>query len=147
MGHSAGAQLVALVSVDGQFLREAGQSTEIIKRTIVLDGIYDLPYRLRTDDEENKQAIHQSFGRNPIILRAASPSLVIKKSPRTYTPPAFAMRDTRKRRGEELKFYRAEVYLSEGGQDYDLMGWSKEQIITDVIDHYEKHMHFLHLMR
>ncbi|MDD4242139.1 MAG: choline BCCT transporter BetT [Smithellaceae bacterium] len=67
--------------------------------------------------------------------------------PRTYTPPAFAMRDTRKRRGEELKFYRAEVYLSEGGQDYDLMGWTKEQIITDVIDHYEKHMHFLHIMR
>jgi len=67
--------------------------------------------------------------------------------PRTYTPPAFAMRDTQKRRGEALKFYRAEVYLSEGGQDYDLMGWSKEQIITDVIDHYEKHMHFLHLMR
>ncbi len=67
--------------------------------------------------------------------------------PRTYSPPAFAMRDTKTRRGEELKYYRAEVHLSEGGQDYDLMGWTREQIISDVIDQYEKHLHFLHAMR
>jgi choline/glycine/proline betaine transport protein len=57
------------------------------------------------------------------------------------------MRDTQKRRGEELKFYRAEVHLSEGGQDYDVMGWTMEQIITDVVDQYEKHLHFLHAVR
>ncbi|SMP65799.1 choline/glycine/proline betaine transport protein [Desulfonatronum zhilinae] len=67
--------------------------------------------------------------------------------PRIYTPPAFAMRDTKKRRGEKLKFYRAEVHLGEGGQDYDVMGWTKEQIISDVVDHYEKHLHFLHTVR
>ncbi len=67
--------------------------------------------------------------------------------PRTYTPPAFAMRDTKSRRGEELKYYRAEVHLSEGGQDYDVMGWTREQIISDVIDQYEKHLHFLQAMR
>ncbi len=67
--------------------------------------------------------------------------------PRTYTPPAFAMSETRKKRGEKTKFYRAEVHLAEGGQDYDLMGWSKEQIITDVVDQYEKHLHFLNAVR
>lgn len=48
---------------------------------------------------------------------------------------------------DELSYYRAEVHLSEGGQDYDVMGWSKEALINDVIDQYHKHQHFLHLLR
>ncbi|WP_045213577.1 BCCT family transporter [Desulfonatronovibrio magnus] len=67
--------------------------------------------------------------------------------PRPHTPPAFALRDTRKDRTEKLKFYRAEIHLKEGGQDYDVMNWTKEQIITDVLDHYEKHLQFLNVVR
>jgi choline/glycine/proline betaine transport protein len=67
--------------------------------------------------------------------------------PRPYEPPMFVMRDTLNRRSEALKYYRAEVHLREGGQDYDVMGWSREQLISDVLDQYEKHMHFLHLVR
>lgn len=48
---------------------------------------------------------------------------------------------------ESAHYYRAEIHLSEGGQDYDVMGWSKLAIINDVIDHYHKHMHFLHVLR
>ncbi|MEQ9022117.1 MAG: choline BCCT transporter BetT [Pseudomonadales bacterium] len=66
---------------------------------------------------------------------------------RPYVPPTFVMRDTTSRRGEKLRYYRAEVYLKEGGQDYDIMGWTDEQIIADVIDQYERHMHFLHTLR
>ncbi len=89
MGHSAGAQLAALAATDGKFLKQAGSSTGIITRLIVLDGIYDLPYRLRTDDQNNKEAIHGAFGWNPITLRQASPALIIKKAPKTYTPPVL----------------------------------------------------------
>ena len=67
--------------------------------------------------------------------------------PRAYIPPSFALRDTRPDRGEKLKYYRAEVHLREGGQNYDVMGWSKEHIISDVLTHYEKHMHFLQAVR
>lgn len=48
---------------------------------------------------------------------------------------------------QEQTYYRAEVHLSEGGQDYDIMGWSKEGVINDIIDQYHKHMHFLHRLR
>ncbi len=41
-------------------------------------------------------------------------------------------------------YYRAEVHLAEGGQDYDIMGWSTTAVINDVIDQYQKHQHFLH---
>lgn len=65
---------------------------------------------------------------------------------RPYTPPSFVMRDTTEHRNKELRFYRAEVYLKEGGQDYDVMGWTEDQVIADVIDQYEKHMHFLYTL-
>lgn len=64
-----------------------------------------------------------------------------------YTAPTFAMRDTTARRGEQLRYYRADVYLKEGGQNYDIMGWTEDQVIVDIIDQYEKHMHFLHRLR
>ncbi len=67
--------------------------------------------------------------------------------PRSYTPPAFVMSDTRSSRSDALKYCRAEVHLREGGQNYDVMGWTKEQIIGDVLDHFEKHVHFLHAVR
>lgn len=48
---------------------------------------------------------------------------------------------------DEQKYYRAEVHLTEGGQDYDIMGWSKEGVINDIVSQYHKHMHFLHSLR
>ncbi len=66
---------------------------------------------------------------------------------RPYVPPTFAIRDTTRRRGEKLRYYRAEVHLMEGGQNYDIMGWTEDQVIADIIDQYEKHMHFLHSLR
>jgi len=48
---------------------------------------------------------------------------------------------------DDQSYYRAEVHLGEGGQDYDIMGWSKVAVINDVIDQYHKHLHFLHLVR
>lgn len=48
---------------------------------------------------------------------------------------------------ESEKYYRAEVHLREGGQDYDILGWSRDAVIGDLIDHYHKHMHFLHVLR
>lgn len=68
---------------------------------------------------------------------------------RGYSQPAFAMSglDNDSQNAEQHRYYRAEVYLKEGGQDYDLMGWNQEQIIHDILDQYEKHLHFLHLVR
>jgi choline/glycine/proline betaine transport protein len=48
---------------------------------------------------------------------------------------------------ETQGFFRAEVHLAEGGQDYDVMGWSQEQIIVDILNQYEDHLHFLHTVR
>ena len=48
---------------------------------------------------------------------------------------------------EAQTYYRAEVHLREGGQDYDVMGWTRDQLIEDELSQYERHLHFLHLVR
>ena len=45
------------------------------------------------------------------------------------------------------RYWRAEVFLREGSQEYDLVGYSKDQIIGDILNQYERHMQFLHLER
>jgi choline/glycine/proline betaine transport protein len=68
---------------------------------------------------------------------------------RGYTRPSLTIRqlDHSRKHADKDTYYRAEVFLEEGGQDYDLMGYTKEQVIADVLDQYEKHMHFLHMLR
>lgn len=48
---------------------------------------------------------------------------------------------------EHERYWRAEVFLREGSQEYDLVGYSKDQIIGDILNQYERHMQFLHLER
>ena len=48
---------------------------------------------------------------------------------------------------DNATYYRAEVHLNEGSQDYDVMGWSREQVLHDLLEQYEKHLHFLHVLR
>src|SRR5690625_3951872 len=43
------------------------------------------------------------------------------------------------------KFYRAEVFLRRGGQAYDIYGYEQQDIIADILDQFEKYMHFLHV--
>ncbi|MCO4755279.1 MAG: BCCT family transporter [Bacteriovoracaceae bacterium] len=47
--------------------------------------------------------------------------------------------------GETETFYRAEVFLSQGGQHYNIFGYTREQIIGDILSQYEQHLQFLHL--
>ncbi|QIL91873.1 BCCT family transporter [Microbulbifer sp. SH-1] len=49
--------------------------------------------------------------------------------------------------GSPDKYFRAEVHLSEGGQDYDVMGWTSDQLLTDILSQYERHLQFLHSLR
>ncbi|SDE41780.1 BCCT family transporter [Rhodospira trueperi] len=45
------------------------------------------------------------------------------------------------------QYYRAEVFLSEGSQNYNVFGYTREQIIGDILSQYQKHVQFLHLTR
>jgi choline/glycine/proline betaine transport protein len=66
---------------------------------------------------------------------------------RGYFTPSFALGGLGSKAINNRRYYRAEVHLSEGSQDYDLVGYTKEQIINDILDQYERHLQFLHLVR
>ncbi|SDL49139.1 choline/glycine/proline betaine transport protein [Modicisalibacter muralis] len=60
-----------------------------------------------------------------------------------FATPGFALHTPH----ASERYYRLEVYLLEGSQGYDLMGYTREQVIEDILDQYERHMHFLHINR
>ncbi|QHQ22229.1 BCCT family transporter [Pectobacterium brasiliense] len=63
--------------------------------------------------------------------------------PQHYSVPAFTYRA----RSGKSDYYRLETFLLEGSQGNDLMDYSKEQVINDILDQYERHLNFLHLNR
>jgi choline/glycine/proline betaine transport protein len=63
--------------------------------------------------------------------------------PQQYSVPAFTYRA----RSGKTDYYRLETFLLEGSQGNDLMDYTKEQIINDILDQYERHLTFLHIHR
>lgn len=59
-----------------------------------------------------------------------------------YAMPAFALME---QPGQEEMYYRAEVFLRRGGQHYDIYGYDQQEIISDILDQFEKYLHFLHI--
>ncbi len=59
-----------------------------------------------------------------------------------YAMPAFALSE-----GPEAdeQYFRAEVFLRRGGQHYDIYGYDQADIISDILDQFEKYLHFLHI--
>lgn len=58
MGHSAGAQLAALLCIDDRYLREVGVPFDVLRGCVPVDGdTYDLPAIIMT--AETRQAVHR----------------------------------------------------------------------------------------
>lgn len=59
-------------------------------------------------------------------------------------PPSFMLGRADE---DESNYFQAEVFLREGGQNYDVMDWTQEDLIQDIIDQYERHLYFLNIVR
>jgi len=86
-------------------------------------------------------------GLSLIVNHGEQQEFVYRVLARKYSQPDFSNDTTETDDDDEQSYYRAEVHLVEGGQDYDIMGWSKTAVINNIIDQYHKHLHFLHLLR
>ncbi|WHN64904.1 choline BCCT transporter BetT [Cysteiniphilum sp. QT6929] len=67
---------------------------------------------------------------------------------RAFALPSYAEDDgdNEQDKGEQEKhYYRAEVFLEHGGQQYDIMGYTEEQVIADILTQYEKHLYYIHV--
>ncbi|WP_114325832.1 BCCT family transporter [Candidatus Colwellia aromaticivorans] len=87
--------------------------------------------------------ISSEDGLSFIVNHGEEQEFIYRVLARKYSQPDFVTEADE----DEQSYYRAEVHLVEGGQDYDIMGWSKMAVINNLIDQYHKHLHFLHLLR
>ena len=76
MGHSAGAQLVALVGTDERYLKGAGLSFAALKGVIPIAGAaYDVAAQMKDGPQMMQATYAQAFGTDPARQRALSPTL------------------------------------------------------------------------
>jgi choline/glycine/proline betaine transport protein len=87
--------------------------------------------------------ISSENGLSLIVDHGEAQEFVYRVLAQKYSQPDFVNEENE----DDQNYYRAEVHLVEGGQDYDIMGWSKTAVINNIIDQYHKHLHFLHLLR
>lgn len=80
MGHSAGAHLASLVTLDGRYLRDAGAPAGAVAGVIAVSGIYDLgaagPLAGRAGE-----LVAPVFGNDPRAHRRASPATHARRGP------------------------------------------------------------------
>lgn len=72
-------------------------------------------------------------------------NFIYKVQLKSYATPSFAFPKFEEDEAKQTKYCRAEVHLLEGNQYYDIMGYTEEEVIEDVLSQYDKHMQFLHL--
>ncbi|MQZ29886.1 BCCT family transporter [Acinetobacter haemolyticus] len=62
-----------------------------------------------------------------------------------YTTPAYMKELKTKEYANQEKYYRAEVFLLRGGRAYDVFGFDQNSLINDILNQFEKYLHFLHI--
>lgn len=63
---------------------------------------------------------------------------------RMYSTAAVAFPEI-PRKSKERSYWRAEVFLLQGPQHYDVAGYSEEQLVNDILNQFELHLQQLHL--
>ena len=114
-------------------------------RDVVLPAMESVSEELEKQGVESNIKIDKQNSMHSLkVFHGEEHDFVYQVHARAYLQPSFMMDEEDE---EERQYFRAEVFLHEGGQDYDIMGWTRDQVIGDIIDQYEKHMYFLHMVR
>ncbi|MDY0212029.1 MAG: BCCT family transporter [Desulfuromonadaceae bacterium] len=79
------------------------------------------------------------------VVRSTQLDFIYDIRMREYLMPDFAYPELPGAESEMRHYYRAEVFLRRGGQEYDIYGFESDQIIDDILGQFEKYLHFLHV--
>jgi choline/glycine/proline betaine transport protein len=83
-----------------------------------------------------------------VVHHGDDPDFLYAIERRRYDGPHFSFPEDETADADAEKDYaRAEVVLSDGGQQYDIYGYTKNAVIRDVVRQYERHLQWLHLAR
>ncbi len=110
------------------------QSMERLARNLVEQG---WPAETHYDDELVRAYIE--------VVKPDQTDFIYEIRLREYATPNYAFPEMDHNREGDAYYYRAEVFLRRGGQTYDVYGYEQHEIIGDILDHFEKYLHFLHI--
>ncbi|CAM2909124.1 Choline/glycine/proline betaine transport protein [Prescottella defluvii] len=124
---------------DGRDLRQYVERTARPALQAVVDELAsrDIDAELVENREDKTGVPHLDL----TVAMGADPPFRYQLWPEKTDMPSFAMNSA----SGDAVYYRLEVYLTEGSQQYDVMGYTRDQLISDVLDQYERHIEFLRL--
>lgn len=111
---------------------------------VVLPALQDI------EAELSKQGIQASIRRkndDDIIFEVdhgKNDNFMYRIKARHYLKPNFSSIEESDIDPDYQKYFRAEVYLDNGAQGYDVMGYSRESLSNDIVDQYTNHLQFIH---
>lgn len=114
-------------------------------KDVVQPAMQEVRDALRQQDlqSEVSTAIDDDGGVGLSVALGEEQDFVYEVRLREAVTPSFAIRPHM----QNTWYYRLEVHLQEGGEGYDLMDYTQQQVIEDILDQYERHLDFLQLCR
>lgn len=113
--------------------------------TFIRETCKDCLEEVRAELESQKWQAEVSLEEDPtrVVLHVdrADADFTYEIRIRGYARPEFAMLQ---KRTESDEYFRAEVFLRQGGQAYDVYGFEKADIINDVLNQFENYLAFQH---
>jgi len=107
---------------------------------VAMPALNDVAIEIRRTGMD-AQAHRTERGAGLVVRHGAAPDFIYDVRLRRYAAPEFALAEQARPGAEERhRYYRAEPHLLDGEQDYDVMGYTREQLIGDVLSHYERHV-------
>ncbi|MCP1713927.1 choline/glycine/proline betaine transport protein [Kerstersia gyiorum] len=113
---------------------------------VVKPACEDVAQELQGNTQDVKVTELEQGGIRLEVMHGDEIDFIYEVRPRAYARPTFTV-NSDDDSNDERKYFRAEAHLKEGGQNYDVMGWNRNAVIGDILDQYEKHLHYLHLLR
>jgi choline/glycine/proline betaine transport protein len=130
-------RLAAMVSHPG-----GAQVVEYI-RTIAADALRTLARELSDTGLQAQVSPLEDGVELQVEHGDGAPAFTYAIRPVSRPIPPFALTDAASR-SERRHYARAEVFLSQGGRGYDIYGYDRDQVIADVLVHYNRFRHYLH---
>ncbi|MDO8825582.1 BCCT family transporter [Methylophaga sp.] len=79
------------------------------------------------------------------VVRNGELDFIYEIRMRGYAMPTFAYPQMASDEDGDKRYYRAEVFMRRGGAAYDVFNCDQQEVIDDILNQFEKYLHFIHI--
>ncbi|WP_138511154.1 BCCT family transporter [Maricaulis alexandrii] len=142
-----GAAMPWKARLKNMFSRPTGKEVDAYIAGTATDALTEVAEELRSYGYEVEQEGEKGMT-SLRVMDAEKPEFLFKVQRILYDAPYFSTpeveNDERSNADNDEDYARAEVFLSDGGQHYCVYGFSKVQIIREVLRNFERHLQWLY---